>query len=180
LLSPFLGLGANQSNPLFNGSTLVVTNIGATQLANGMTLQLFVNLNSPSGPVGITGANTTNTFVTVIPAAPGSGLAWDISHVDSDGKIDIINRSSLNFTLTNSVVTIYGVATNGQAIVVNSFSWPPGGYLQIQNTTLSAGLGTNWATVAGTYVTNSTHSITISNTVSANQAAFYRYVYPAQ
>jgi hypothetical protein len=178
LWSPSLGLGANQSNPLFNGSTLVITNIGATQLANGMSLQLFVNVNSPSSPVANTGQNTTNSFVAVVPAAPGVGLAWDISHVASDGIISVINRSSLNFTLTNSIV--HGFTAAGQPNVVWSFSWPPGGYLQIQNSTLTAGLVTNWATVAGTYVTNNTHSITISNNVNADTAVFYRYIYPAQ
>jgi autotransporter-associated beta strand protein len=66
---------------LGGSGTLMLTNIGGT-LAPGDSFQLF---NASSYSVA---------FTNIVPAMPGSGLAWDVSNLSGSGKIAVVKAAS--------------------------------------------------------------------------------------
>ena len=116
--------------------TLVINNVG-NPLAAGDAIQLF----SASSGYSI-------SFANVIPATPGSGLAWDYSTLNSDGKLRVASSGPPS-SPTNIV---YPVSANQLTL-----SWPAGyiGWtLQGQTNNPGAGLTTNWHDVPGSTATN--------------------------
>jgi hypothetical protein len=170
--SSTLTLGVNQSNPLFNGSTLSLTNVGVSSFAAGQSIQLFQNVNNPSGLLASAGANTTNSFPVIVPTFPAPGLIWRLGHLGSDGRIDIADPATLSFHLTNN--GIMQVPTNKIAV---SLSWASGGFVQMQVVapTNSFNPAGPWTTVAGSY-TNVSEILT--NDPVTSPVAFFRYVSP--
>ena len=170
--SSTLTLGQNQSNPLFNGSTLVLNNIGSSSFAVGQSIQLFQNVNNPSGNLASAGANTTNSFPVIVPTYPAPGLIWRLGHLGMDGRIDVADPATLSFHLTNN--GIMPVGTNKIAV---NLSWAPGGFVQMQVASLTNGLNLAgpWTTVAGSY-TNA--SAILTNDMVTDPVAFFRYVSP--
>jgi autotransporter-associated beta strand protein len=119
---------------LASGGTIVVTNIGTAALAAGDTFQIF------------SASNYNGAFPTAVLPALGPNLHWT-------------NNLAVNGTLAVvSVVSL--VPTNLVWAVGNSsltLSWPAdhiGWRLQVQTNALNAGLGTNWADVPGSSLTN--------------------------
>lgn len=135
------------------GGTLTVNNIGAALQLND-TFQLFTN------------AATRGAFaVTNLPSLT-SGLGWSNS-LAINGRLTVIATVNTNPTTITAVV-------NGNQLTLN---WPfdhTGWHLQIQTNSLSTGLNTNWVTLPGSDLVNSTN-MTIN---PANGAVFYRMVYP--
>ena len=134
--------------------TLTVANVGSTNFAAGDTFQLF-NQGFPG------------TFVaTNLPALPSAQLYWT-NRISVNGSLAV--ASLVNTAPTNLVSSVSGN--------VLSLSWPAdhtGWKLQIQTNGLSTGLSTNWVTLPGSELVNSTN-LTIN---PANGAVFYRMVYP--
>ena len=135
------------------GGALTVNNIGAALQLND-TFQLFTN------------AATRGAFaVTNLPSLT-SGLGWSNS-LAINGRLTVIATVNTNPTNITAVV-------NGNQLTLN---WPAdhtGWHLQIQTNSLSTGLNTNWVTLPGSDLVNSTN-MTIN---PANGAVFYRMVYP--
>ena len=135
------------------GGTLTVNNIGAALQLND-TFQLFTN------------AATRGAFaVTNLPSLT-SGLGWSNS-LAINGRLTVIATVNTNPTNITAVV-------NGNQLTLN---WPAdhtGWHLQIQTNSLSSGLNTNWVTLPGSDLVNSTN-MTIN---PVNGAVFYRMVYP--
>jgi autotransporter-associated beta strand protein len=137
------------------GSTLTVTNLGATNLVAGDTFTLF------STPVS--GAFGTVT----LPALPDNTVAWT-NRLAIDGTIAVVAASTIN---TNSPYLTNAVAGGNLTL-----SWPAdhtGWTLQMQTNALGKGLGTNWVDVPGSASTNRV----ILPITTTNGATFYRLKY---
>jgi len=136
--------------------TLLVTN-QAGSFAVGDSFKLF------------DAATYAGAFTAVVPATPGSGMAWDLSQLATSGTLAIVVGSTINPNPTNIVASV----TNN----VMYLSWPAdhtGWVLQVQTNALSVGLANNWVTVPGSETSNQV-SLPI---VPANQAVFYRLALP--
>ncbi len=189
-----LDLGGSQTKRDFNGCTLVMTNINPTAgaFANGQVFHVFGSTLTGQGVINPTGTST-NSYPILQPAAPGSGLAWDLSHLYLAGNIGIravptsgtnlvssftnilANISITGFTTNNSIITT-NFATNN--IILSTLTWPTnyiGWKLQSQVNPLTVGLFTNWTTLLDSTFTN---TISVSNNVSTNQSVFFRMTYP--
>lgn len=141
-------------------ATLVVTNIGPG-LANGASFTLF---NHP-----VSGFSSV-----ILPATDPTGTnsyQW-LNHLAIDGSI----------TLTNGGLTVVPINPNPTNIVFSAsggnlhLTWPSdhtGWTLQVQASSLAAGIGTNWVAVPGSTTTNQ-EIIPMSLT---NGAVFYRLIY---
>ena len=140
-----------------------------TVLALGGTLQLNLTgdpLVSGDSFKLFSFVSASGAFATIVPSEPGTGLQWDTSHLTTDGTLRV---SSANSTPTN----ITAVVSGNQL----TLSWPAdhtGWRLQVQTSSLSTGLGSNWIDVTGSTSVNSM-SFTIN---PANGTVFYRMVYP--
>lgn len=160
--------GPSQSVQSQNGGTLVITNIGGAPYAAGQVFNFFGN--AFGGDNVIPTGTSTNSFPIIVPAAPGPGLSWDLSHLWPNGLIGVITTPVVN--LTNSFAIVSG--TN----VVGSFSWPNANYgwvLETEVDSVTSGLNnTNWTRIKGSW-TNLQEVVTNSIT---NGAVFYRLVYP--
>jgi hypothetical protein len=175
VIAAHLSFGASASQQTQNGGTLVINKVGATPFSAGQSFQLFDNVYSPGIAPYNTGSST-NTFPVIVPASPGPGLTWDLTHLwvpngsGNSGLIGVVSSSS-GPTLTNNF------AVSGTNIVVQ-FSWDSSylGYrLESLVTPDTVGLAaTNWAGVGGSW-TNT--SVILTNTIGTN-CVFYRLVYP--
>ena len=109
---------------------------------------------------------TTNTIMTVVT----NGNPYDLvtPRLTATNSFQVIVLPNLSATnLTRSVV-------NGTSLALN---WPAdhtGWRLQIQTNSLAKGLGTNWATFAGSTATNQE----VIFMVRTNGAVFFRMAYP--
>jgi len=172
LLSLSQIFGPSATAKAINGGTLVLTNIGATPFAAGQTFKLFGSYIS-DGNIGNAGLNSTNVYPIVKPATPGSGLAWDLGQLYPNGTIGVISAASVQIMLTNNVAFYNG--TN----IVTQLDWPAEftgyGWVQQQISALTNGLGTNWNNVGASDYVN---TILLTNTITADQAVFYRFVRP--
>lgn len=133
------------------GATLVVTNVGPT-FQGGEVFQLF------NHPVSF--ATVTLPIVTS-PFSLTNKLAID-------GTLAVLG-SLVNTTPTNLIATVSGN--------VLTLTWPAdhtGWHLQLQTNSLATGLYTNWVTLPGSDLVNTTN-LTIN---PATGSVFYRMVYP--
>jgi autotransporter-associated beta strand protein len=155
-------LGSNDmlvASSIVVGGTLQVNNLGP-DLHTGDTFKLF--------SVPVTGAFT----VTNLPVTTSNGsiaYVWT-NNLAVDGTIQVlVGTPNVNTTPTNLTATFSGSTL--------SLAWPTdhtGWHLQIQTNSLTTGLGTNWVTLLGSDLINSTN-LTVDTT---NGAVFYRLVYP--
>jgi autotransporter-associated beta strand protein len=140
------------SSMVYNGCTLQVTNVGTQAITNGSVFKFFYATNYTAGAV------------MVAPLVPAPGLLWDTSQLAVDGTLRVMPVNTNSPTLAAS--------SSGNSLTL---SWPQdhaGWRLQVQ--TNSAGLGTNWFTVA-----SSTNNLSVTvPIVSTNPPVFYRLVYP--
>jgi hypothetical protein len=130
--------------------TLNVVNLGGTLAAN-QTYKLF------------DAASYAGTFSATNLPALGTGLAWDVSGLNSNGTIKLI--ATVNLNPTNITV-----AVNGNQLTL---SWPTDHLGWTLQTNISSVLDTNWFAVPGSE--SSTQAvITISPAVPN---VFYRLVH---
>lgn len=118
------------------GGTLVINNVG-NALAGGDAIQLF---SATSGYAG--------SFSGIIPATPGSSLAWDTSTLNTDGKLRVVQTGPPS-TPTNIVASVSGNQL--------TLSWPAnytGWTLQGQTNAPNVGLTPLWYDVPGSVSTN--------------------------
>lgn len=118
------------------GGTLVITNVG-NPLANGDAIQLFSASSGYSG-----------SFGNIIPTTPGASLVWDLSTLNSDGKLRVL-RTGPPTTPTNIVFSLAGNQL--------TLSWPTnyiGWTLQEQTNAPGVGITTNWYDVPNSATTN--------------------------
>lgn len=167
-----LSFGGSANTRSQNGCTLQFVNVGAPY-AIGQRFTLFTE--EPTDGGGVPPFNTgtsTNTYPSIIPASPGSGMTWDLSQLWVNGSIGIISNVGPTFTSS-----FYKDSTGTN--FVSQFSWDPSllGYrLETLNVPLSVGLtATNWGGVPGSW-TNT--SVIITNTIGTNNAVFYRLSFP--
>jgi autotransporter-associated beta strand protein len=135
------------------GGKLILTNLNGS-FAAGDTFKLF------------SAAGYNNSFSGIAWPALTGNLVWT-NKLAVDGTISVIQP--VNTTPTNVAWAIVGNALQ--------ITWPAdhvGWRLEMQTNTLSSGLGTNWATVSGSTVTNQA-SFPLS---SGNQSVFFRLAYP--
>jgi hypothetical protein len=141
------------------GGTLTVANVGPALAAN-QTFQLFSGSRSGS-------------FATVnLPAYDANGMSYTWTNkLGVDGTIQVLTATSgVNTSRTN--ITILATTTNTVVL-----SWPAdhlGWHLQAQTNAARVGLGTNWATVAGSQ-TNTQMILPVGVT---NGSVFFRLAYP--
>ena len=132
------------------GGTLNLVNISGSPLAAGDRFQVFH------------ATNYSGSFATIVPPpVPGTGLAWDTSHLTS-GLIDVVAQPVIrNATLANGQLVLSG--TNGTA---------NGTYYVLTATNLTTPL-TNWVPVA-TNTFDASGNFIVTNTVnSGNSQQFY-------
>jgi autotransporter-associated beta strand protein len=137
------------------GGTLIVSNINGT-LAPGQSYKLY-----SAASYGV------SNFASIQLPALTSGMAWT-NQLAVDGTIAVIATATV---ATNPVPITFSVA--GSSL---NLSWPPdhlGWTLQAQTNALTVGLGTNWASVAGS---SSVTNLSIPMD-SQNGSVFYRLVY---
>jgi autotransporter-associated beta strand protein len=136
--------------------TLVINSVGSA-LAAGDAIQLF---SASSG--------YTISIAKVIPATPGTGLIWDYSTLNSDGKL----RVASNGPPSSPTNIVYNVLANQASW---SLSWPlsyTGWTLQGQTNNGGAGLTTNWHDVPGSTATN----VLVIPISEANGSVFFRMI----
>ncbi len=139
------------------GGTLVVTNYGSKPFVAGDSLALFSATSI-----------ATNSY-NIVPATPGTGLAWNISSIPSGGTLNVV--ASVNRNPTNIVFSASGNHL--------TLSWPAdhtGWELEIQTNSLSVGINTNWVPYSASTTVD---SIVIPINLT-NGTVFYRLVYPPQ
>ncbi len=118
------------------GGTLVLTNLSGT-LAAGNSFKLF------------SATNYTGSFSAIVPAIPGTGLAWDTTQLTANGTLNVVVGSSPSSNSTNLTFSV-----TGANLVI---FWPAdhtGWRLQSQTNAPSVGLGTNWVDWIGSTGTN--------------------------
>lgn len=140
------------STSIVYGGTLIVTNAGPNILAGDR----FVLFNGPF----------SQDFGTVVLPVLHNGLGW-VNNLTSDGSISTIqvldpNPTNITFQVSGGNLTL---------------NWPAdhtGWQLQVQNSALGAGLGTNWSNVDGSTSVNQW----VAPIDATQGAVFYRLVLP--
>ena len=171
LLSRNQGFGGSQNYPAFNGGTIVISNLNSGMtFAAGQTLKLFGNYYN-DGNIFDSGLNSTNSLPIIQPPTPGPGLVWDATGLIPGGVIGVVEAAAKQISLSSSVAV-------GTTNIIGTYSWPEtstGGWLQQQFAWNTNGIGVNWNTVAGSWLTN---SISVTNEIVPGQSIFYRFVHP--
>lgn len=146
--------------------TIVLSNIGAVPFAAGQSFLIVSNnFGLPNTP------EARQDFV-IEPAAPGPGLAWDVSNLTTNGILSII---SLGVDPTPTNLT-FSVAAGNQM----KLSWPAshvGWQLLVQTNHLARGLSldrADWALVPGS---ESVNEVTVPID-PAEPAKFYQLILP--
>jgi hypothetical protein len=160
-------------------------------LTNGHVYQVQIFNFAPDGDPGLTTfSGVTSATLDNLPGAAGANTYGEYAtgSFTATGSVEMIlwNGAGSSYTVVGPIAVqdVTGiVSTNSaplsSAIVNNSLqlSWPPdhvGWQLQMQNTPLTAGLGTNWVNVSGSTAVNAI-SIPAAKT---NGCVFFRLVYP--
>ena len=140
---------------LTNGGTLIVTNLGATPLANGDTFKLF-NAASYSG----TFANL------VLPALP-AGLGWNTNAINTNGTLSVV--------ITTKPV-IGGVGISGAGLTISGTGGVANANYYLLGTTNIA--ATNWLRLLTNQFDNSGH-FNFTNAPNTNwPQGYYRLLVP--
>jgi autotransporter-associated beta strand protein len=136
------------------GGTLAVTNLSGS-LAAGDSFQLF------------SAGSFAGGFTNVVPATPGSGLAWNTNLLASSGVLSIVTglpsySTNLSFTVSGSTLTVKWPATH------------VGWILQAQTNSIGVGLSNNWVDLSDS-TTVFEKQLTIA---PGNGAVFFRLRHP--
>ena len=138
------------------GGTFVINKIAGPAFDTNSTIYLFdTQVNSP---------DNNNPARPAVTPAPAPGLVWNLDPL---------------VLLTNLTLTVTGqpFMTNDITSTNITLTWPDnlrGWRLEVQTNELSVGINTNWATVGGSWRTN-TQTVPI---VSTNPTVFYRLANP--
>jgi fibronectin-binding autotransporter adhesin len=145
----------------------VITNVTALTLGGKLQLDIQGDPLTVGDIIPLFSFNSASgSFVSIVPSTPATGLAWDTSHLSTDGTLRVI-------TVSTTPTSITAVVSGNQL----TLSWPAdhiGWRLQVQTNSISTGLSSNWVDVPGSTLVNSV-SMTID---PANGAVFFRMVYP--
>jgi hypothetical protein len=139
------------------GGTLSL-NLSGEALTSTDTLKLF----------DVTSPGSYNGAFTLVPAKPGTGLAWDTSTLTTDGVLRI--AASIP---TNPTNITYSVVSGGTELQI---AWPSdytGWTLQGQTNALTVGINNNWFNVPDSANTNRI----VLPIDPKNGAVFYRLYY---
>jgi hypothetical protein len=132
------------------GGTLQLVNISGSPLAVGNSFQIF------------SGASYAGTFASVIPAAPGFGLAWDTSQLNN-GIISVVSQPIIN-SVANSAGHLIFSGTNG----------PANGTYYVLTTTNLATPANNWVSLA-TNSFDGSGNFSVTNAITPGRPQqFYR------
>jgi fibronectin-binding autotransporter adhesin len=140
-----------------SGATLSITNLNTNYL--GTVVYHMFNQ-----------AINTNNFAAITLPTVTSPVVLS-NWLSLNGELVVVAPSLVNLNPTNLVVT---VTNNGTAV---NLSWPAdhtGWQIQIQTNSLATGLFTNWVTLVGTELVNSTN-LPIN---PSNGSVFYRMYHP--
>jgi hypothetical protein len=136
------------------GGTLNLVNISGSPLANGNSFQIF---NAPSYIPG---------SYDITPAAPGAGLAWDTSQLNTFGTIGVVTAASQPVIGSTKV-------SSGNLIFSGTGGTANGNYWVLTATNLATPIG-SWPTQA-TYTYDATGAFSVTNAISpGTPARFYR------
>jgi hypothetical protein len=151
--SPLANSSAIIYGALTNGGTLVVTNVGGTQLAAGDTFQLF-NAGSYSG-----------AFSSVMLPTLPFGLTWNINNLNTAGTISVV----LNTTPVINTISVSGsgLGLSGTGGVGNAY------YVLLGSTNLATPSG-NWTPLLTNQFDNSGNFNFTTNANTGNPQNFYR------
>lgn len=144
----------NATGAISYGGSLSVSHLGPDALAAGDSFKLF------------NGASYSGAFTNLTLPAIDPAYFWT-NRLALDGTLAVLLVVSI--TPPNLVTTVVGSTLQ--------LSWPTnhiGWRLEAQTNALSAGLGTNWTTVAGSAQTN----LLMFPIDPANSAVLYRLTYP--
>ena len=158
-------MDVNKAGSVFSDD--VITNL--TTLTLGGNLQL--NIQGDPLTVGdiiplFSFNSASGSFAAIVPSTPGTGLAWDTSHLTTDGTLRVLAVS----TTPASIATL---VTGNQL----DLGWPAdhtGWRLQVQTNAVTTGISSNWVDVPGSTMVNNV-SMTID---PANGVVFFRMVFP--
>jgi fibronectin-binding autotransporter adhesin len=152
--SPMTNTTISPAGTLNAGGALIVTNIGATALANGDTFQLF-NASAYAG-----------SFTALVLPALATNLWWNTNNLPTSGTLSVVALSS---------PAIAGVQLAGPDLIVSGSGgvsrW---GYVVLSSTNL-AGIG-GWVPVAtNQFNRDGTFMLTLTNAVDPDQPqTFYK------
>ena len=133
------------------GGTLNLANISGSPLAAGNSFQIF-NAASYSG-----------SFVSLMPATPGTGLAWDTTQ---------LNIGILNVVAASTQPVIGSVAVSGGNLIFNGTGGTPSGtYYVLTSTNVAAPLP-DWTPVA-TNTFDASGNFSVTNAVDSNSTQQY-------
>jgi fibronectin-binding autotransporter adhesin len=151
--SPLNNAALNISGTLNAGGALVVTNAGASALANGDNFQLF------------NAANFAGAFSSLVLPSLATNLLWNTNALMTSGTLSVVTLAS---------PTIAAIQFNGADLTVSGSgginSWP---YVILGTTNLTAG---PWLPVTtNQFDSNGNFTLTLTNALNLNQPqTFYK------
>ncbi|MEI9960427.1 MAG: hypothetical protein WDM76_04625 [Limisphaerales bacterium] len=135
------------------GGTLNVANLAGT-LANNDSFKIF------------NGASYSGSFANIVPATPGSGLAWDTSALVSSGTLKVVTASAARPTINS--ISLSG----GQLVLSGTNNGGSGGTYQILTSTNLAVPLASWSVLTnGAF--NGNGSFASTNAIGTNKQQFY-------
>lgn len=137
------------------GGVLTLTNISATPLAAGDSFTLF------------SAGSYNGSFTNILPAIPGTGLAWDTSNLAVNGTISVVSTVApspriTTITLNGTTLTIQG--TNGTA---------SGQYVLLQSTNVALPLNQWTPALTNSFDTNGDFNLSTNIVNPNNPQKFY-------
>ena len=171
----FQSLGTMQLNVAKTGGTVTCSklNLDSGKITLGGTLSLNITGDEPlSATDTLTLLSATGgydgAFASIVPAKPGSGLAWDTTTLTTDGVLRIVASIP-----TNRTNITYSVVSGGTELQI---AWPSdytGWTLQGQTNALTVGINSTWFNVPDSANTNRI----VLPIDPKNGAVFYRLYY---
>ena len=133
------------------GGTLNLANISGSPLVAGNSFQIF------------NGASYSGSFASITPATPGTGLAWDLTQ---------LNTGILNVVAASTQPVIGSIAVSGGNLIFNGTGGTTNGsYFVLTSTNLAAPLA-NWTPVA-TNTFDASGNFSVTNAVNSNSTQQY-------
>jgi hypothetical protein len=133
------------------GGTLNLANISGSPLVAGNSFQIFY------------GASYSGSFASITPATPGTGLAWDLTQ---------LNTGILNVVAATTQPVIGSIAVSGGNLIFSGTGGTTNGsYFVLTSTNLAAPLA-NWIPVA-TNTFDASGNFSATNAVNSNSTQQY-------
>jgi hypothetical protein len=124
------------------GSVLNDSIVFASSITYGGTLRL--NIIGPALVAGdefglFNASSYSGAFASIVPASPGSGLAWDTSQLTVSGLLRVVSQSPPQ---------ISSIMQSGTNVVINGTGGPPGGSYAVLSSTNVTLPRASWTPVA--------------------------------